>query len=149
MLWLKDNTYFARSGSGSFLLSYDALLRLDEKVAREVVDSVMPALTDGRSFLQASARLPAEQRALARDLLGILRDHGLMVAKAAARSCEPAPLPESRVSDQSLVVTGNGAFATGFAAALRQCGLNVRVVEPAHADAASGGTASLAIETLT
>src|SRR5579863_9920817 len=104
MLWLKENTYFAQAGSGSFLLSYEALLRLDETVTRDVVDSVMPALTQGRSFQEASAQLPAEQQALARDLLSILQDHGLMVATA-ARSSKRALLPERHVSNQSLVVT--------------------------------------------
>src|SRR5712692_1597593 len=146
MLWLKENTYFARAGSGSFLLSYEALLRLDETVTRDVVDSMMPALTQGRSFQEASAQLPAEQQALARDLLSLLQDHGLIVVTATARSPYPAPLPEGDVSYQSLVVTGDVALSTDFAAALKQCGLNVRVVEPAQADIAIGSATSLAIE---
>jgi hypothetical protein len=148
MLWLKENTHFARAGSGSFLLSYEALLRLDEAVDRDVIDSVMPALTDGRSFQEASAQLPAEQQAVARNLLSILQDHGLMVATAAARRPKPAPLPERHVSDQSFVVAGDGAFSTSFAASLRQCGLNVRVEEPAHADITARPATGLAIETL-
>lgn len=147
MLRLKENTYFAQAGSGSFLLSYEALLRLDETVARDVVDSVMPALTDGRSFHQASAELPAGQQASARDLLSILQDHGLMEATA-ARSSNPAPLPEGQVSDQSLVVTGDRALSAGFAAALKQCGLNVRVVEPAQVDTVVGSATGLVIEML-
>lgn len=148
MLWLKENTYFVQAGSGSFLLSYEALLRLDETVTRDVVDSVMPALTQGQSFHEASAQLPAEQQAPARDLLSILQDHGLMVATMAARSSYPAPRPEGHLSDQLLVVTGDGALSTDFAAALKQTGLNVRLIEPAKADAAIGTATSLAVEML-
>src|SRR5271155_3740610 len=133
MLWLKENTYFARAGSGSYLLSYEALLRLDETVGRDVVGALMRALTAGRSFQEASAELPAGQQAFARDFLRFLQDHGLMVATA-ARSSKPAPLPAGQLSDRPLVVTGEGVLAAGFAAALRQCGLNVRVGEPARAD---------------
>jgi len=82
---LKENTYYARTGSGSFLLSYDGLLRLDETVASNVVES--------------------------------------------------AVAPEPHLSDQSVTVTGRGAMSTALAAALTQCGLRVRVVQPAHPDA--------------
>ena len=121
--------YFARSGSGSYLLSCEALLRLDEPVDRDVVGALMPALTAGRSFHEACAELPAEQQALARDFLGFLQAHGLLVATP-ARSSKPAPLPEVQMGDRPLVVTGDGALAAGFVAALRQCDLNVRVGEP-------------------
>src|SRR5215470_17405270 len=143
MLWLKENTYFAQVDSGSFLLSYDALLRLDETVPRDVVDSVLPALREGQSFQQASAQLSPEQQAVATDLLGILQDHGLMVATAATRYSKPAPLPEAHARDQLFVVTGDGELSTNFAAALEQCGFNVRLVNPAHS-----GTASLTLEVL-
>ncbi len=97
----------------------------------------MPALTEGRSFQQASAQLPAEYQASARDLLGILQDHGLMVATA-TRSLEPAPLPDGLTSDLSLVVTGDEALSTGLAAVLEQCGLNVGM-----SAATAGGNALL------
>jgi hypothetical protein len=147
MWWLKENTYFARADSGSFLLSYHALLRLDETVARDVVDAVMPALTAGRSFRDASAQLPPEQLELATDLLGILRDHDLMAPRA-ARSSKPAELREGRSRDRSLVITGDDAFATDLAAALQQCGLRVRVVAPARADTEAQSAVGLAFDTL-
>jgi hypothetical protein len=137
MSWLTKNAYFARTDDGSFLLSYDALLRLDETVPQEVVVSVMAALTDGRAFQEAAARLPAEQQAAARDLLGILREHGLIVATAADRSAELSALPQWHTGDLSLLVIGGGPLATGLAASLRQCGLSVRVLAAAHADMAS------------
>ena len=40
MSWLKEDTYFAQTGSGGFLLSYEVVMRLDETVPRDVVDSV-------------------------------------------------------------------------------------------------------------
>jgi len=80
MLWLKNNTYFARAGSGRFLLSCDAPLRLDETVPVDVVDSVISALTEGRSSHDISAQLAADQRADAWRLIGILADEGLLVA---------------------------------------------------------------------
>jgi hypothetical protein len=54
----------------------------------------------------------------------------------------PTLLPENY--GRSFVVTGDGALAAGFAAALRQSGLSVRAV---HADTAAG-PAALAIELL-
>ena len=149
MSWLKEDTYFAQTSSGGFLLSYEVLMRLDETVPRDMVDSVMRALMDGRSFQEASAQLPAEQQGLAGDLLGILQDRGLMVATPAARSAGPARPLEGHIIDQPLIVTGDGALATGFAAALRQCGLNVRVVEPGPADTTTGSATCRAIETVT
>jgi hypothetical protein len=47
-----------------------------------------------------------------------------------------------------LWLTGDGALSASFAAALKQCGLDVRVAEPAHADATAGPATGLVIEML-
>jgi len=123
-------------------------MRLDEVVARDVADSMLPALADGQSVQEASAQLTSEQRATARDLLGILQDHGLLVATAAERSAGPAPIPEPHPGDQSLVVAGDGALLAGLAAVLRQCGRDVRIAEPGPADTAPRPADGLASQTL-
>jgi hypothetical protein len=140
MPWLKEHAHFAQTGAGSFVLTYQGLLRLDETVPREVVYPVMRALTDGQSFQDACAELPAEQQAPARDLLAILAHHGLMVATRTARSWGLAPLSGRHVSDQPLAICGDEALATGLAAALRQCGLNARAVASADASATAEAT---------
>ena len=92
MSWLKEHTYVASTDSGRFLLSYQGLLRLDETMSPDVLDSLIPAY--------------------------------------------PAPFPDAHLSDQSLVITGDETLSTDVAAALRQCGLNVRVAgsKPAAAE---------------
>jgi hypothetical protein len=128
VLQLRGHCYFAPTGSGSYVLADEGLLRLDESVDPEVVDAVMPELATGRPFDHVSEELAAEHQASANRLLNVLLYHGL-IESGAEGSAECPELADVAQSEECFVVSGPGEACAAFAASLRECGLEVRVGE--------------------
>jgi hypothetical protein len=143
-LYLKDAVYFAAADSAGFLLSHDGLVQLEATVATDVIDVLLTALRAGRSFDEALAELPVEKHAPAGEFLAVMQDQGLMWSRQ-WRSPAPALLPQCRLDNPPLVLTGDVALANCVAEALRACEVEVRVAEPAFADAAVASQDRLSI----
>jgi hypothetical protein len=120
-LHLKDDAYFAHTDDGMYALSYDGLIRLDELITGEVVDTLTAALQAGMSFDMATRQLPQEQRPAARELERILRNHGLLVdsAKQTSGSTQGS---DAQPYGRPVIVTGEPVPVARLVGALRACG---------------------------